>query len=230
MDSTMPVHRLGLIAFDPPTAGRKAMVALPWVDEAAAALARYRQQQPSAEDLARVDTYQTTPMEMLTDPHLKVRAIENELAHLLRTFIGSLENLLDEDSARRVAYAAGLAHGTRRLRTFLQGQALPGGPESMARWQDTAHASAGARHTSALFARYDQELVEVTRTEDSFGSVGQQSPTTQAYFDGFIDGYKAVDPRLSHAEEFCRTRPDGATEFVVRFRYGPQTQDAEAGS
>ncbi len=62
----------------------------------------------------------------------------------------------------------------------------------------------------------------MTRTEDSFGSVGEQSPPTQAYFDGFIDGYKTVDPRLSHAEEFRRERPDGTTEFVVRFRYTPE--------
>ena len=108
------------------------------------------------------------------------------------------------------------------LARYRQRQALPGGPESMARWQDTAHASAGARHTSALFARYDHEMVEVTRTEDSFGAVGEHSPTTQAYFDGFIDGYKTVDPRLSHAEEFRRERPDGATEYVVRFRYTPE--------
>jgi hypothetical protein len=53
------------------------------------------------------------------------------------------------------ASTAGLAHGKRRLSTFLSGQGLSGGVESMAMWQDTAHASAGARHTTALFARYD---------------------------------------------------------------------------
>ncbi|MEU6512300.1 hypothetical protein [Streptomyces sp. NPDC046942] len=222
MANGMSVHRLGLITGDPPDSSGRTLTTLPWADAAVTALARYRQQQPGAEDLARVDAYQATPMEMSRNPHLKVRAIENELAHLLRTFIASPENTLGEDSARQVAYAAGLAHGTRRLSTFMRGQALADGPESMARWQDTAHASAGARHTSALFARYDHEVVEVTRTEDSFGSVGKQSPTTQAYFDGFIDGYKTVDPRLSHAEEFRREGPDGATEFVARFRYTPE--------
>src|SRR2546421_4081151 len=151
MDNGIAVHRLGLVTGDPPDSSERPLSTLPWAASAATALTDYRQQQPGAEDLARVDAYQTTPMEMLRNPHLKVRAIENELAHLLRTFITSLENTLDEDSACRVAYAAGLAHGTRRLRTFLQGQTLRGGPESMARWQDTAHASAGARHTSALF-------------------------------------------------------------------------------
>jgi hypothetical protein len=88
----------------------------------------------------------------------------------------------------------------------------------MVMWQDTAHASAGARHTSALFARYDDEVVEVTRTEDSFGSVGQQPPATTAYF----DGYQSVDPQLSHVEELWRERPDGKTEFVPRFWYRPK--------
>ena len=219
MDKARAVHRLGLVTDDPPDFSERTLSTLPWADATARALEDYRRRQPDAEDLARADTYRTTPVEMLRNPHLKVRAIENELAHLLRTFLASLDDTLDEDSARQVAYAAGLAHGTRRLRTFLHGQALPGGPASMARWQDTAHASAGARHTSALFARYDHEMVEVTRTEDSFGSVGEQSPTTQAYFDGFVDGYKTVDPRLTHAEEFRRERPDGKTEFVVRFWY-----------
>ncbi len=222
MGEPMAVHRLGLITGDLPDSSERTLSTLPWAASAATALTEYHRQQPGAEDLARVDACQTTPVEMLHNPHLKVRAIENELAHLLRTFIVSLENTLDEDSACRVAYAAGLAHGIRRLRTFLHGQTLPGGPESMARWQDTAHASAGARHTSALFARYDHEVVEVTRTEDSFGSVGEQSPTIQAFFDGFIDGYKTVDPRLSHVEEFRRERPDGEQEFVVRFWYSPE--------
>jgi hypothetical protein len=160
---------------------------------------------------------------MLENPHLKVRALENELAHMFRNFLVSLEETLDEERARKVAYAAGLAHGKRRLGTFLSGQGLPRGVESMAMWQDTAHASAGARHTTALFARYDDEVIEVTRTEDSFGSVGQQSPATMAYCDGFIDGYQSVDPQLSHVEELWRERPDGRTEFVARFWYLPKS-------
>lgn len=196
-----------------------ALTTLPWADTTAATLTRYHDEQPDAEAVERVDSYRMTPAEMLANPHLKVRALENELAHMFRTFLVSLEDTLDEEGARRVAYAAGLAHGTRRLGTFLTGQGLPGGPESMAAWQDTAHASAGARHTSALFARYDDELVEVVRTEDSFGSVGRQSPATTAYFAGFVDGYRSVDPALSHVEELRRELPDGTTEFVTRFWY-----------
>jgi hypothetical protein len=219
----MPVHRFGLVSQDPPDTAARQLTTLAWADATAEALARYREEQPAPEDLERVDAYQTTPVEMLENPHLKVRALENELAHMFRNFLVSLEQTLDADSARKVAYAAGLAHGKRRLGTFLRGQKLPGGVASMAMWQDTAHASAGARHTSALFARYDDEVIEVTRTEDSFGSVGQQSPATMAYFDGFIDGYQSVDPQLSRVDELWRERPDGKTEFVARFWYRPKT-------
>lgn len=196
---------------------------LPWADATAEALARYREEQPAPEELKRVDAYQVTPAEMLDKPHLKVHAVENELAHMFRNFLVSLERTLDEEGACKVAYAAGLAHGKRRLGTFLSGQGLPGGVESMAMWQDTAHASAGPRHATALFARYDEEVIEVTRTEDSFGSVGQQSPVTMAYFDGFVDGYQSIDPQLSRVEELRRERPDGTTEYVTRFWYLSQT-------
>ena len=220
----MSLHRYGLVSEDPSDTAGRALTTLPWAEEATAALARYRAEQPSPAELARVDAYQTTPTEMLGNPHLKVRAIENELAHMFRNFLVSLEQNLDAESARKVAYAAGLAHGKRRLGTFLSGQGLQSGAETMAMWQDTAHASAGARHTSALFARYDREVVEVVRTEDSFGSVGLQSTTTAAYFDGFIDGYKSIDPQLSHVDELRRKRPDGTTEFVARFWYLPEHQ------
>jgi len=69
---------------------------------------------------------------MLENPHLKVRALENELAHMFRNFLVTLEQTLDQEGARKVAYTAGLAHGKRRLGTFLNGQGLPGGVESMA--------------------------------------------------------------------------------------------------
>jgi hypothetical protein len=43
-----------------------------------------------------------------------------------------------------------------------------------------------------------------------------------ANVDGFIDGYKSVDPHLSSVEELRRERPDGTMEFVARFCYLPE--------
>lgn len=214
----MPVSRLGRVSQDPLDTSERDMKTLPWADATRQALARYREQQPSAEELAKVEAYRLTPAEMFANPHLRVRALENELAHMFRNFLTALDQTLAAESAYKVAYAAGVGHGTRRLGTFLS-QGLPGGTESMAMWQDTAHSSAGARHTSALFARYDGELVEVVRREDSFGSTGDQSATTQAYFDGFIDGYKQTDPGLSDVQELSREGADGSVEFVHRFWY-----------
>jgi hypothetical protein len=224
----MPMSRLGRLSQDPLDRTKRKLETLPWADETGAALARYREQQPGSQELARVAAYQTTPREFFDNPHLRVQALENELAHMFRTFLAALEQTLDSESACRVSYAAGLAHGKRRLSTFLRGQELPGGAKSMAMWQDTAHSSAGARHTTALFVRYDDELVEVVRTEDSFGSsTGKQSAVAMAYFDGFMDGYQAVDPRLSRVEELTRERPDGGVEFVHRFWYQPENRPSE---
>ncbi len=127
---------------------------------------------------------------------------------------------VDAPTARAICYAAGLAHGKRRLGTFLAGCGSAGGVKAMAAWQDTSHSSAGARHSTALFARHDSELVEVVRTEDSFGMhTGDVPPNVTAFFDGLIDGYHLADPLLSCVGELVRERPDGTLEFVHRFWY-----------
>ncbi len=134
--------------------------------------------------------------------------------------MGAIERELDEAAACKVAYAAGFAHGKRRLGTFLEGQNLTGSAKTMAMWQDTGHASAGAKHASALYARYDDSLVEVSRTENSFGAhTGDDPPAMIAFFDGFVDGYKAADPALVRVEEMERPRSDGKVELVHRFWY-----------
>jgi hypothetical protein len=51
----------------------------------------------------------------------------------------------------------------------------------------------------------------------------QQSPATTAYFDGSVEGCQSVDSRLSHVDELWRERPDGKTEFVIRFWYRPKS-------
>jgi hypothetical protein len=183
-------------------------------------LAKYRKSQPSSEDLAKVDKYQKTPIEFLENPYLRTRMLENELAQMLRTWMTAVEQTVDAEAALKVCYAAGKAHGMRRLGTFLAGRGSKGGVEAMAAWQDTSHSSAGTRHASALFVHHDSELVEVVRTEDSFGMhTGEEPPNVRAFFDGFMDGYQVVDPALSYVEELVRERADGTMEFVHRFWY-----------
>lgn len=214
----MPLRRLGRVARDPLDTATRNMKHLPWADFQA--LERYRSSQPSAADLAMVDRYQKTPKEFLESPFLRTRMLENELAKMLRTWMTAVEQTVDADTALKVCYSAGKAHGIRRLGTFYAGLGSAGGVEAMAAWQDTSHSSAGARHASALFVRYDAELVEVVRTEDSFGMhTGDEPPNVRAFFDGFMDGYQVVDPALSYVEELVRERPDGTTEFVHRFWY-----------
>ena len=219
----MPLTRLGKVTNDPLDTSRRSFKKLPWAEPGAAALAKYRKQQPSAAELADAENYKISPVDFLENPHLRVRTLENELAHMFRTWMTAIEKNLDAPTAHKVAYAAGLAHGTRRLGTFISALGLPPGTHTMAMRQDTAHAAAGVRHTSALWAQYDEELVEVVRTEDSFGAhTGKESEVQMAFFDGFIDGYKAADPTLTRVEELVRERPDGGVEFVHRFWYQPK--------
>lgn len=219
----MPFTRLGRVQQDSADARARDLKTLPWADGAQAAVERYRRAQPTAADLARVDNYEVPAQEYFENVHLRVRALENASGFMFRNFISTLEGQLAEEDACKVAYAAGLSHGTHRMGKFMEGHKEPGGPRSMAMLQDFGHSSAGPRHATALFARYDDELVEVARTEDSYGAhTGTESEVTKAFFDGFADGYMATDPGLSRVEELTRERPDGKTEFVHRFWYSPQ--------
>ena len=77
--------------------------------------------------------------------------LENELAQMVRTWMATVEQTADAETAHKICYAAGLAHGRRRLGTFLAGHGSAGGVDAMAAWQDTSHSSAGARHASFEF-------------------------------------------------------------------------------
>ena len=219
----MTLRRLGRVSRDPLDTTKRNLKTLPWAETTRAALTRYREQQPSPEDLARVRACQITPLEYLENPHLRDQALGNEVMWMFGNLMATLEQTLDAESARKVAYAAGLTHGKRWLGTFLSGQGLTGGAKAMAMWNDTGHTSAGPRQMTGLFARYDEELVEVVHAEDSFDMhTGKESAVAMAFFDGLVDGYKAVDPKLSYVEELVRERPGGGVEFVHRYWYLPE--------
>lgn len=193
---------------------------LPWKDQASEALARYAAQQPSAEDLARAEAYQVDPPEFFENPHLTIKAIESEKTLMFGDCMQAIGKVLDKETACKVAYQAGLNYGKRRLSNFREGQGLPPGPKTMAMYQDAGHASAGMKQTTALFARFNDKLVEVSRTEDPFDAhVGEERPTMTAFFDGFVAGYMEADPTLRSVEELTRTLPNGRIEFVHRFWY-----------
>lgn len=219
----MALTRLGHVEYNGADEAAAGFKALPWVDELTVALLAYREAQPTADDLARVNKYEVSPLEYFQNPHMSVRMLENEAGHMFRNMIAQMDEHLDKETARKVAYEAGLAYGKRRMSSFMNGQKFDAGPEAMARMQDTGHSAAGPRHATALFAHYNDQLVEVMRTEDSYGAyTGQESLATTAFFDGVVDGYMAIDPKLTRVEELHRGRPDGRVEFVHRFWYTRQ--------
>jgi hypothetical protein len=217
----MPLRRLGLVDAGQAATGQTDLEFLPWKGAMSDALARYVEQQPSAEDLARVGACQVSPLEYLENPHLTIKALESEKTLMFLDCMKAIGELLDEETACKVAYKVGLNYGKRRLTTFREGQGLPPGSKTMAMYQDTGHASAGMKQTSALFAKFNDSLVEISRTEDPFDAhTGEEKATMKAFFDGFIDGYMEADPALRSVEELMRTLSDGRLEFVHRFWYG----------
>jgi len=220
----MPLNRLGLVSGTQSSTGYDDLVYVEWKDAIAERFASYLEQQPSAEDLARVEAYQVSPTEFFENPHLRIKALESEGAHMFKAWMSAIGEVLDEATACKVAYTVGRTHGKRRLTTFRQGQGLPPGSKTMAMWQDTGHSSAGTKHMSALFAIYNDKVVEISRTEDSFGAhTGKEPEAMKAFFDGFIDGYQDADPDLRFVEELTRKLPDGRLEFVHRFWYEDKT-------
>ena len=191
---------------------------LPWADDAR--LEAYRARMPGAELVSRVDALQVTPPEFLESPTLVIRALENALAQMLQNWMEAAAETLDQDTACRLSRAAGQAHGKRVLGTYLREHGLKGGPKAMVGWQDTSHAMRGPRHTSALYARYSEKLVEVVRTEDSMNSMSvERPPILQAFLDGVVEGYQAADPSLLKIEEFVRSNDRGQTEYVHLYTF-----------
>src|SRR5579862_7708053 len=130
----MTLRRLGRMSGDPlDTTGRN-LKPLPWVEKTNPALMRYRELQPSPEDLARVAACQVTPLEYLENPHLRDAALGNEVAWMFGNLMATLDETLDAETARKVAYAAGLTHGKRWLGTFFSSHGLSGGTKAMAMW------------------------------------------------------------------------------------------------
>lgn len=219
----MTLRRLGHVRHDPLDTSKRDLKTLPWAEAARVALQRYRAEEPSDEDLERVASCRVTPLEYLENPHLRDWALGNEVVWMFGNLLTTIERTLDAESARALAYAAGVTHGQRWLGTFLSSNGLSGGTKAMAMWNDTGHASAGPRTMAALFARYDDELVEVVRTGEAFNiHTAKDSPVAMAFFDGVADGYKAADPALSYVEELVRERSDGIAEIVHRYWYLPQ--------
>jgi hypothetical protein len=217
----MPLRRLGLVDADQAATGQTDLEFLPWKGAVSDALARYVEQQPSAKDLARVEANQVSPLEYLENPHLTIKSIESEKTRMFGDWMKAIGEMLDEETAGKVAYKAGLNYGKRRLTTYCEGQGLPPGPKTMAMYQDAGHASAGMKQTSALFAKFNDSLVEISRTEDPFDAhTRKEQASMTAFFDGFIAGYMEADPALRSVEELMRTLPDGRIEFIHRFWYG----------
>lgn len=175
----------------------------------------------SEERRKQVDAFQV-PIRELTSDDL-IYSMSRQIENNFQNFYSVAEELVGEDAARAIAYQVGLRYGGAGYKKVLEANnATEGGsPRTMAIYQDLVHYIRGPKHTSALFAEYDDEHCIVRRSECLYYSedVPANGKYTGEFERGACDGYASVDPNLDHTEvRACRWRGDGHCEMRWIFR------------
>ncbi len=164
------------------------------------------------------------PIRDLTSDDL-IYSMSRQIESNFQTIYSVAEQLVGEDAAKEIAYQVGLRYGGAGYRKVLEANDAAGGgsPRTMALYQDLAHYIRGPKHTSALFAEYDDERCIVRRKECLYYSDAAPSngKYTGEFERGACDGYASVDPNLDRTEvHACRWRGDGHCEMHWVFKRG----------
>jgi hypothetical protein len=169
----------------------------------------------SDEEKRRIDTYEIEIDEVTTD-HL-VYAMGKQIENNFQTFYSVAEEIVGEEKALEIAHEIGLRYGGKGYETLLKAKGLgrDGSARMMALYQDLVHSIRGPKHTSALYAEYDDQRCVVRRKECIYYS--EQHPDNGKYTEalelGCFEGYKAADKNLLRVEVHkCRYRGDAGCE------------------
>jgi hypothetical protein len=178
------------------------------------------------EEKRRMDDYEI-PIDEVTYDHL-VYSMGRQIENNFQTFYTVAEDIVGEETAKRIAYEIGRRYGGLgygKLLTHL-GMSDGGSPRTMALYQDLVHSIRGPKHTSALFAEYDDERCVVRRKQCTYFSEDhpENGKYTGEFERGACDGYADVDPNLLHTEvRACRWKGNDHCEmhWVYRSRSAP---------
>ena len=184
-------------------------------DYASAAPLYYPGRNLSQEDRDAMDGYRI-PIEEVTLEHL-VYSLSRQIENNFQTTYTVAEDLFGEDKAEELAYQIGLRYGGLGYASLLKaaGAEGAGSPRLMARYQDLVHYIRGPKHTSALFAEYDDERCVVKRNHCIY--FNEERPENGKYVGEFErgaqDGYENVDSNLDHTEvRKCLWKGDSGCE------------------
>lgn len=162
-----------------------------------------------------MDEYRV-PLPEVTIEHL-VYSLSRQVENNFHTTYAVAEDLFGEERARELAYQIGLRYGGLGYASLLKAAGTEGAgtPRLMALYQDLVHYIRGPKHTSALFAEYDDERCVVKRKRCIYFK--DEKPEHGKYVESFErgaqDGYENVDRNLVKTEiRSCLWKGDGGCE------------------
>lgn len=155
-------------------------------------------------------------LEDVTIDHL-VYSLGRQIENNFQTTYTVAEDLFGEEGAKELAYQIGLRYGGIGYANLLRayGSEGQGSPRLMALYQDLVHYIRGPKHTSALFAEYDEERCVVRRDRCIYFNTNhpENGKYVGAFERGAQDGYENVDSNLDHTEvRKCLWKGDGGCE------------------
>lgn len=152
----------------------------------------------------------------VTLEHL-VYSMSKQLENNFQTTYEVAEEMFGEEKAQELAYQIGLRYGGVGYSRLLKAQGMEGAgsPRMMALYQDFVHYIRGPKHTSALFAEYDDERCVVKRERCIYFKEDhpENGKYVGAFEKGTQDAYEQVDANLSHTEvRSCLWKGDAGCE------------------
>lgn len=165
----------------------------------------------SEEEKRRMDNLEV-PIEELTVDHL-VYSMGRQIETNFQSFYTVAEEIVGEEAALQIAQEIGRRYGGGGYAKLLEAYGTPGvgSARMMALYQDVAHAIRGPKHTSALYAKYDDERCIVERDHCIYFDERrpENGKYTGAFEAGCFEGYVAADANLDRVVVHrCRWRGD----------------------
>lgn len=169
----------------------------------------------------RLEKYEISIQELTAD-HI-IHSMSRQIELNFQTFYTIAEQIVGEEKALEIAKEIGRQYGGTGYAKLLKSLGLENGgtPETMYLYQDLVHAIRGPKHTSALFAEYDDDRCVVRRKECIYYSeeFPQNGKYTDAFEQGCFEGYMNADPNLERIDVVCcRCRGDDRCEQVWVFK------------